>query len=103
MKKGLQYILIAVVIVGLFTPTNFLQAQVGEVAGIMLSGIVGSAGRLVEPIVSYIFFLIQKITALFMGLAALILNYTIDVTIMDMAENVGGMTGINIAWRVIGT
>lgn len=101
MKKGLNYILIAIVIVGLFTPTDFLQAQGSGIVGTAISGIVGSAGRLVEPIFSYIFFLIQKITALFMGLAALILNYTIDVTIMDMARNVGSMTGINIAWRVI--
>ena len=101
MKKLFPYILVIIIAFGIFIPTHFADAQTQAVTNFLLSGISGTAKAIVAPIVSFIFYLLQKVIALFMGISGVVLNYTIQETIVDMSANLRTMTGINIAWKVI--
>lgn len=73
------------------------------------SGILGwafcfttaTAGKIIAPIISGLAWLIMKILSLFLMIAGLLLNFTLDVTVLQMADRIKGMTGINIAWKVL--
>ncbi len=108
MKKFLPYIIIVVIIVGIYIPTIKVDAQL-VVPPATVSAVKAQAGdalswvaeKTIVPILSWTFWWIQKFTALLMGLGGLMLNYVIKITILDMSDNVGKIIGINIAWKII--
>ena len=59
------------------------------------------AGKIIAPIFSAIFGLIQWLMSLWLGLAGIILNTVLKLTIIDMSSNISSMSGINIAWKTI--
>jgi hypothetical protein len=100
MKKGVNYIIILLLIVSVFFPVDYVYAgtsTVTEALGIIASWLGGGIELLLRPV----FWAVQKILAGFAGLAGLILNSVIDFTIFRMSDNIQGLTGINIAWKVI--
>ncbi len=52
-------------------------------------------------ILSAVAYAILKILSLILALTGLLLNFVIDKTIIQMADNIKGMTGINVAWKVL--
>jgi hypothetical protein len=100
MKKGVNYIIILLLIISIFFPVDFVYAgetTVSEALGVIASWLGGGIELLLRPV----FWAVQKILAGFAGLAGLILNSVIDFTIFRMSDNIQGLTGINIAWKVI--
>ena len=47
------------------------------------------------------YYLIFQLTNLLLIIGGFILNFVINLTIIDMAKNISGMEGINIAWKVM--
>lgn len=100
MKKFLPYILILVVLVGVFSPTEFINSQSIfrlSVASLLESAVVSLANA-VLVFLSWI-----------AGFAGAILDYVLSFTIVNMNANVfgngtpanPGITGINTAWKII--
>lgn len=52
-------------------------------------------------LINIIMTVIQMIIAIFLGIAGLLLNKTIEFSITDMAKNISALKGINIAWKLI--
>ncbi len=52
-------------------------------------------------IIAFFGYLLMSILSLFLRLAGLLLNWTLKYTVMDMAQNLKTMTGINVGWKVI--
>jgi hypothetical protein len=50
---------------------------------------------------TWIAFAIMGIMAVLLRLAGLLLDFVIGFTILDMQQNISGLTGINIGWKVI--
>jgi hypothetical protein len=84
------------------TASNVAAAVAGTVGGSLVSALNGIAGDFLSKwILSPIAYFIQKLTALLMGLFGVLLNYILQYTIVDMKSNLGQLTGINTAWKVI--
>lgn len=64
-------------------------------------GLAAMMGKIIAPIVSGLAWLLMKILSLFLMIAGLLLNFTLDVTVLQMADRIKNMTGINVAWKVI--
>lgn len=100
MKKFLPYILILVVLVGVFGPTEFINSQ--SIFSLDVAGFIQSA---VVSLANAILILLSWIT----GFAGAILDFVLTFTIVDMRVNVfgdgtpanPGITGINTAWKII--
>ncbi len=52
-------------------------------------------------LLGYVSYIILEVMSMILGLAGLLLNYVINTTVVNMATNVGNLTGINTAWKVI--
>ncbi len=103
MRRFFTYILITAVLSIIVIP-NLTYAEETWTAAIgnsIVTGLTTAAGSIVAPVLSAIFFLIQKIMALWMGLGGLLLNFVIKHTILEMSGNIGKLAGINIAWKVL--
>lgn len=60
-----------------------------------------AAGKIIAPLLSMLAFVMLKIVSLFMGLAGILLNYTLQETVVNMTARINSVTGINVAWKVI--
>lgn len=60
-----------------------------------------AAEKWVAPVLSWIFWLVQKILSFWMGLNGIILNWVLKVTVVDMSKNISNMIGINIVWKMV--
>lgn len=58
----------------------------------------GAWGQCILGTISYT---LMTIMSLLVWITGTLLNYVLKVTIVDMAANIKGMTGINIAWKLI--
>ena len=95
MKKYLPYIFILLLVVVLITPVSFAHAD----CGITSPG--ECVGQVIAKVLAIVFQQIQRIAALIMGLAGIILNFVVDFTITKMAVNISGIKGINTTWQVV--
>lgn len=55
----------------------------------------------IPKILSMLVYLVMKILSFFLSLAGLLLNETIQITIMQMTDRINAMSGINVAWKVL--
>src|SRR3989344_2855435 len=88
-SKVLLLGLMLIVLVGIFIPTHSAQAWC-----ITPTGCLEDMGRAVAV---GILTLMSFIT----GIAGYFLNFVLQYTIVDMQTNLSGLTGINIAWKVM--
>lgn len=103
MKKFLPYILIFVLFIGLFSPLDVANAA--TIGQAIWSGFINS----LSTILAYIFYLLLGIVSLVLMLAGKLLDFVLQYTILDWKVNligdgtdmVPGLTGINIAWKMI--
>ena len=94
-KGGLKYILIAVILVGIFVPSDFVFA------GSIIDSVFKNLAEVFSFMFKYVFWTIMKIASLLMGLSGVLLNKVIELSIFNMSSAVRNMEGINIAWDVI--
>ncbi len=80
---------------------NYANQQQGTQGGVLTSLFKLISGDVFAPVLSWIFFLIQKITALIMGWGGLLLNFVINLTVVQMRQHINDIPGINIAWKVV--
>ncbi len=60
-----------------------------------------SFGGCLAMILARIVWILMKIASFILGLAGMLLNFVINITVVQMADNMSGMTGINVAWKII--
>ncbi len=123
MKKFLSYILIIVVLIGFLAPATSLYAQdvvypgptdgspVVNVGGAGTSGtppenendctLFSNWDQCILNGLTRVAFIIMGLMSLLLYLAGTLLDFVITFTIVNMRENIKGLTGINIAWKVI--
>jgi len=59
------------------------------------------AGGIVSTVLMPIFLLIMSVSAVFLAFSGLILNYIIDISVVNLAKNLEGIVAINNTWKVI--
>ncbi len=97
MKKYLHYSLILILLVGISIPTHIVHAQ--NVTGWWNA--ITDPGSMLVDIFEVIFVAILKLMSYITWLSGYLMNYVLKYTIVDMRANIVGLTGINIAWKVI--
>ena len=93
MKKLLPYILILIVLVGIFTPTHFTYAGWWDTLTDPSSIVDGIGRAIAVGILTFMSFITW--------LSGYFLNFVLKYTVIDMETNLRGLTGINIAWKVV--
>lgn len=63
--------------------------------------LVSMANKIIPPFFSVIFWIIEQLMSLWMGIGGILLNSVIKMTIIDMSSRISTMDGINIAWKTI--
>lgn len=125
MKKFLPYILILVVLIGLFSPAISMNAQATgncfilgpiinnqteceskggawQAPGAPVPSTGGGWIKWFMDILGNIAYnTVLKFAALILWIAGTILNFVLDFTIVNMSKNISGLTGINIAWKAL--
>ena len=106
MKKISPYILILVILVGLFSPglvsANALTSAVSTVTSYVASGLYDAFGATaVYVFLTPIAYVIFQLASLIMWIAGGLLDFVINNTILNMAKNLSGMDGINTGWKVL--
>src|SRR3989344_3010165 len=91
MKKLLPYILILIVLVGIFTPTHFTYAGWWDTLTDPSSIVDGIGRAIAVGILTFMSFITW--------LSGYFLNFVLKYTVIDMETNLRGLTGINIAWN----
>lgn len=82
-------------------PGYSAYAGANQLLGLFSTSVVGVGKGAFESLVSYLAYFLMKIAAMLVAIGGFILNYVINVTIVNMAKNVSGITGINVAWKII--
>src|SRR3989338_3544973 len=93
MKKFLPYILILIVLVGIFTPTHLTYAGWWDTLTDPSSIVEGIGRAIAVGILTFMSFITW--------LAGYFLNFVLKYTIIDMQTNLSTLNGINIAWKVM--
>ncbi len=100
MKKFFPYILIFVLITGLFVPTNahaYTIWQMGE----CFAAIGECAWDATANVITQVLYLILTLVSFLLYIAGTLLDYVLKFTILDLRENLDLLPGINIAWKTI--
>jgi hypothetical protein len=114
MRKFLPYVVIFVILVGIFLPNNFVYAQAPQSwTDYFKSFLPGlpTVNEIINNAITVIGYLIMQFTSLFLGLGGIFLNFVLKYTVVDFAAHINGgvidgvnvvkMSGINIAWKVM--
>ncbi len=64
-------------------------------------GLFGSWTQCFTDLIAAVFVAILKAISFLLWLSGQLLNYILQFTIVDMKTNLAGLTGINIAWKVV--
>ncbi len=108
MKKIFPYILILGTVTMILVPIHFSHAQAVEVAS-AVSNAVALAGAATFATVKFaseyffqgIFTAILTVMSWLLWLSGQLLNYVLYYTVIQMKTNLGDLTGINTAWKII--
>ncbi|HBD24706.1 MAG: hypothetical protein A2566_03205 [Candidatus Zambryskibacteria bacterium RIFOXYD1_FULL_40_13] len=111
MRKFFPYILIIIILFGLFSPLSNVSADVASVVNYLLpapkagecsilsgEGIWNCFGWVGERIAYYAILVPASWLVWFSGM---LLDFVINWTVVGMREHVAEMTGINTAWKVV--
>lgn len=94
-KIALGLVLAVVILIGIAAPINHAFAILG------IEGLEEGLRQFFFIEIPALFSnALLTITSWFLGMAGLLLNEVIKFTVVDMAKNISGVSGINIAWRV---
>lgn len=101
MKKYFATLFIfAIILFGFFTPTNIIHAQsvCNPIYGFDLAACFANA---MGDLFASVAYFILTFVAYFLWLAGIFLDNVLKFTIIDLRENIAGLIGINIAWKMI--
>ncbi len=96
MKKYLAYILIVIILVGIFSPT-FVSAQSASDCIPLWFDFAGCA----TYALLWLLFAILSLVSLFLMFSGMILDFVLNYTIVDMRLRIDGLSGINTAWKIL--
>jgi len=103
MKKLFAYILIVIILVGIFSPTFVSAQSISNCTVTFDWGVpnMPDPTLCVQGLLLYFLYGILSLVSLLLMIAGTMMDFVVNYTIVNMRLRIDGLNGINIAWKIL--